>query len=140
MALKRPESMDECFYFSNRIIGEGKAMAWVLRPNCPKCQKGLLGKPIKKNGKVDKKAEHFECQLCKHQETEESLSNILVVSVDYVCPKCKNAGETTTPFKRKKFQGVSALVFSCQKCNELIPITKKLKEIKNSEGDGDRED
>ncbi|HIH05401.1 TPA: hypothetical protein HA372_02455 [Candidatus Woesearchaeota archaeon] len=134
MALKRPESMDGCFYFSNRIIGEGKATAWVLRPQCSACKKGVLGKPIKKNGKPDKKANYYECPECKHQETDESLSSTLVVSVGYVCPRCRHSGETTTPYQRKKFQGVNAFVFQCQKCNEKIPITKKLKEIGEQDG------
>ncbi len=138
MSLRKPESMDECFYFSNRAIGEGKAMAWAFRPSCPECKKGMMGKPIKKNGKVDKKAEHYECQLCKHRESEEGMGPLMVLSVEYTCPHCKHSGETTTPYQRKKFQGVSAFLFNCQKCNEKIPITKKLKEIGNKTPDVDQ--
>jgi len=36
MTLKRPESMEECVYFTNRVIGDGRAMAWVFRKECPK--------------------------------------------------------------------------------------------------------
>ncbi|HLD87292.1 MAG TPA: hypothetical protein VJB12_04465 [Candidatus Nanoarchaeia archaeon] len=133
MALQKPQSMDECFYFSNRVLGDGKVMAWAMRPLCTKCGKGLLGKPIKKNGKPDKKAPGYECPLCKHPETDESLSTSMMVSVEYICPKCRHSGETTTPYKRVKFQGVAAFVFQCQKCNEKIPITKKLKEIKGKD-------
>ena len=115
-------------------------MAWALRPNSPTCKKGLMGKPIKKNGKVDKKAEHYECQLCKHKETEKGMEPLMVVSVEYVCPHCKHSGETTTPYQRKKFQGVLAFIFQCQKCNESIPITKKLKEIKDKKSDVPEED
>ena len=45
--------MDECFYFTNRTLedGKGKATAWVLKPECPKCKKGPMGKPVVK-GKV----------------------------------------------------------------------------------------
>jgi ssDNA-binding Zn-finger/Zn-ribbon topoisomerase 1 len=127
--------MDECFYFSNRSIGDGKATAWAFRPTCPACKKGLMGKPIKANGKVDKKVEHYECPHCKHRETEESIAPLIQLSVQYICPKCRHAGETTTEYKRKKFQGVSAFVFSCQTCGEKIPITKKLKEIGDSTPD-----
>ena len=140
MALRKPESMEECFYFSNRAIGEGKAMAWVMRPQCPACKKGLLGKPIKKNGKPDKKAEYYECPECKHRETDESLSSSLAVSVEDICPHCRHAGETTTPYQRKKFKGADAFIFLCQKCGEKIPITKKLKEIKGAMGAKEADD
>ncbi len=139
MALKRPESMDECFYFSNRTIGEGKAMAWALRPLCAKCGKANLGRPIKKNGKPDKKAEYYECPSCKHRESDETLSSTLMVSVEYTCPHCRHPGETTTPFVRKKFKGVLAFVFECGKCRELIPITKKLKDISKKSDEKDPE-
>ena len=48
MALKQPESMDECFYFTNRTLeeGKGRATAWVFKPDCPKCGKAKMGKPI----------------------------------------------------------------------------------------------
>ena len=51
MALKKPGSAEECVYFTNRTIGDGRAMAWVFRKECPKC-KGIMGKPQKKNGKL----------------------------------------------------------------------------------------
>ena len=80
MTLEEPKSMDDCLYFTNRTIGGGKTMAWVLRPLCEKCNEGRFGKPIKKNGKPDKKAEYFECPKCKAQmtneEAEETLKNI----------------------------------------------------------------
>lgn len=129
MSLKKPESMDECLYFSNRSIGEGKAMAWVLRPDCSQCD-GKLGKPIKPSGKPDKKATYFECPKCKRQLSNEEAAEVLKVSVEYTCPHCKHQGETQTDYKRKSFKGVQAFVFSCEKCNQKIPITKKLKDIK----------
>ena len=64
MELKKPGSTDECLYFTNRSIGEGYATAWAYRGECPKCKKPTIGKPIKKNGKVDKKAEYYECSKC----------------------------------------------------------------------------
>lgn len=128
--LQEPESMDECLYFSNRNIDTGKAMAWVYRPECPSCKKGRLGKPVKKNGKVDKKAEHFECPECKHQMSNEESENLLRVEVKYTCPFCGKPGEATTEYKRKVWKGVPAYVFECSSCHENIGITKKLKDPK----------
>jgi len=123
--------MDECLYFTNRTFGEnGKAMAWVYRPECPNCKKGRLGKPIKKGGKVDKKATYYECPACKHQVSMEEADALLKVEVKYTCPHCNNSGEATTVYKRINFQGVPAYVFSCGKCQEKIGITKKMKDIK----------
>ena len=136
MELKEPSSMNECIYFTNRNLGEnGSARAWVCRPLCPKCKKGRLGKPIKKNGKVDKKADYYECPECKHQIPMEEEDKLLKVEVKYTCPYCKNVGEATTGYKREKFEGVPAYVFECQKCNKKIGITKKLKEGKKKGGD-----
>ena len=136
MELKEPTSMDECIYSTNRTLGEnGSAMAWVYRPLCPKCKKGRLGKPIKKNGKVDKKADYYECPECKHQIPMEEADKLLKVEVRYTCPYCGNAGEAATEYKRKSFEGVPAYIFICDKCNKKIGITKKMKEGKKKEGD-----
>ena len=137
MTLKKPSSMEECLYFTNRSIGDGYAIAWVYRKECPKCKKGRLGKPIKKNGKVDKKADYYECPLCKYQETNEQVENTVKLEVQYKCPHCGNEGETTTEYKRKTFEGVPSYVFECQKCNKKIGITKKLKQTKKK---GEEED
>jgi len=84
--------MDECIYFTNRTLGEkGKIMAWVYRPLCPKCKKGKLGKPIKKNGKPDKKAEYYECPECKYQIPIGEADKLLKVEVKYTCPYCGNS-------------------------------------------------
>ena len=88
MALKKPSSMEECLYFTNRPIGEGFATAWAYRKECPKCKKGRLGKPIKKNGKVDKKADYYECPLCKYQESNEQVESSVKLEVQYKCPYC----------------------------------------------------
>ena len=130
MALKQPSSMDECLYFTNRTIDSGKAMAWVYKPECPECKKGRLGKPIKKNGKVDKKADYFECPECKHQMPLSEAEEKLRVEVIYTCPHCGHSGEATTEYKRKSFQGVPSYVFVCEKCKQKIGITKKMKDIK----------
>lgn len=135
MAFKEPESMDECFYFTNRTFdNSGYAIAWIYKPDCPKCKKAKMGKPIKKNGKVDKKALIYECPACKHQVNIEEYEPTLNVQIKYKCPECGNEGETTAPFKRKKFKGVDAYVFQCTKCKLDIPLTKKMKDIKKKAG------
>lgn len=129
--LKEPTSIGECLFFSNRTLGEtGKATAWVYRPECPSCKKARIGKPIKKNGKPDKKAEYFECPECKHQISNEEAETIFKVEIKYTCPHCGNVGEATTEYKRESFKGVKAFVFSCEKCGEKIGITKKMKKPK----------
>jgi len=130
MELKKPNSMEECLYFTNRSIGEGYAEAWVYRKECPKCNKDRLGKPIKKNGKPDKKSPYFECPSCKYQEPNEETESDLRVEIEYQCPHCKNKGMTTTECKRSNFEGVPAYIFVCEKCDKKIGITKKLKKTK----------
>ena len=130
MPLKKPNSVEECLYFTNRSIGEGFATAWVYRKECPKCKKGRLGKPIKKNGKADKKADYYECPLCKYQESNEQVDNSVKLEVQYKCPHCGFEGEATSEYKRKLFEGIPSYVFECSKCNKKIGLTKKLKNIK----------
>lgn len=130
MALKKPASMEECVYFTNRTIGSGMAMAWVSRKECPKCKKGVMGKPQKKGGKLDKKADHYVCYSCAYKETNEQVENSLVINIDYKCPHCGNEGETTADYKRKSFEGVQSYVFECQNCHQKIGLTNKLKESK----------
>jgi len=130
MALKKPESMDECVYFSNRSIGKGRAMAWVYRAKCPKCD-GRLGKPIKKDGKIDKKSEFYVCYKCGYSAEVKDIDPQLKVEIDYVCPYCAKEGEATTEYKRKTWQGAKAYVFECAHCGKKIGITKKLKQGKD---------
>lgn len=130
MALKKPQSVEECVYFTNRSADSGRTMAWVFRKECPKCKKGIMGKPQKKGGKVDKKSDYYVCYSCNYQESNEQVENSLILNVEYKCPHCGNEGETTTEYKRKSFQGVQSYIFECQKCRQKIPITKKLKEPK----------
>lgn len=139
MALKKPESMEECVYFTNRIIGDGRATAWVFRKECPKC-KGIMGKPLKKNGKIDKKADHYACYSCGYKESNEQAENSLTINVEYKCPHCGNEGEATTEYKRKSFEGVPSYVFECQKCRKKIGLTKKLKESKKKAKEEDADD
>jgi DNA-directed RNA polymerase subunit M/transcription elongation factor TFIIS len=134
MAFKKPESVEECVYFTNRIIGDGRATAWVFRKECPKCR-GIMGKPQKKNGKIDKKADHYACYSCGYKEGNEKAENSLLINVEYKCPHCGNEGETTTEYQRKSFEGVPSYVFECQKCKKKIGLTKKLKETKKKKSE-----
>ena len=128
MALKIPDSMDECMYFTRRADGKLKIMAWVYKPICPKCGQGKLGKPVDaKTGKVKIRADIHECPACHAQFTEEEAIQGLNIEVIYTCPYCGNEGETTTAYKRKNWEGVPSYIFTCQKCGKTIGITKKMK-------------
>ncbi|MFC1755615.1 hypothetical protein ACFL96_19875 [Thermoproteota archaeon] len=129
--LKEPESMDECVYFTRRILedGKGKIMAWVRRIDCPKCSKAKMGKPVDK-GKIKIRAKEYVCPECGHIETKEEHEPKLTVEVKYTCPHCGDEGDATTEFKRKTFEGVPAFVFVCNKCGEKIGISKKMKKSK----------
>jgi ssDNA-binding Zn-finger/Zn-ribbon topoisomerase 1 len=129
MALKLPDSMDELVYWTSRNIGEGKIKAWVEREHCPKCKKALMGKPKGPKGSIKIRASYYECPECHHKVEKQEYEDTLTASILYTCPKCKFSGDIQIPYKRKKFQGVEALVFECAKCKEKIPITKKIKEI-----------
>ena len=138
MTIKEPESMDEVIYFTNRTIKDGKVTAWVHKGTCPKCKKGIMGKPRdEKTGKPKIRAKEYICTECGHSEEKDSFEATLICEVKYVCPKCKKAGEAEVPFKRKNVKifdeekqkdvSVKAVVFNCASCGEQIPITKKLK-------------
>jgi len=130
--VKMPESMDKCFYFTNRVLeNNGSIIAWVYRPKCPKCGKGIMGKPVDpKTGKVKKRADIYTSKECGYEVNSDEFDETLKVEVQYKCPFCGNSGETTTDYKRKKYKGVDAYVFTCGKCGEKIGITKKMKETK----------
>ncbi len=134
MGLTKPKSMEECIYFTNRVIssqaGSGKAIAWVLRVQCTQCNKGFIGKPLNKSGKFDKKADHYVCYSCGYEESNEQMENKLVLNIEYKCPFCSFEGETTSEYKRRKFEGIESYVFECQNCHKNIGITKKMKEKK----------
>lgn len=124
-----PNSVQECLYFSNRTIGDGKVTAWVYRKTCPKCGKAKMGKPVEK-GKVKIRAEKYVCPACGFEEEKVLHEESCILDAMYTCPKCKKQGESSAPYKRKKFMGVQAYIVECPHCGEQIPITKKLKEIK----------
>jgi hypothetical protein len=127
MALKQPESTDECIYFTRRAVGNGFVTCWVLKEKCPKCGKAFMGKPVEK-GKVKIRAKEYICPSCNYTVEKVEYEDTLTASIAYTCLHCSNKGETQIPFKRKSFEGAKALVFQCDKCKGKIPITKKMKE------------
>ncbi len=128
MALREPESMDECVYFTRRVLedGKGKVMAWVLRNDCPKCGKEKMGKPRGDDGGVKIRAKEYVCQSCNYTVSKEEYEPTLDCDVKYTCPHCGKSGEASVPFRRVSFQGVKAVVFSCASCGQKIGITKKM--------------
>jgi predicted RNA-binding Zn-ribbon protein involved in translation (DUF1610 family) len=136
--MRIPESMDECLYFSNRTMGDGKVMAWVYRKECPKCHKAKMGKPVEK-GKVKIRADRYVCPECGFEEQKLPHEESLTLEAKYTCPKCKKEGYSTTLYKRKVYQGIPSYVVECEHCNEKIAITKKLKDKKGSADDVDDE-
>ncbi|MCX8147411.1 MAG: hypothetical protein N3D84_03010 [Candidatus Woesearchaeota archaeon] len=140
MALKIPDSMEECVYFTNRTLeNNGKAMAWAYRIKCPKCGKAKMGKPVEK-GKVKIRAKEYVCPACGFTESKEEHEKKLKLEIIYACPYCGNKGEATTEYKRKMFDGVPAYVFACEKCGKKIGITKKMKKGKSTAEEDINED
>lgn len=134
-----PDSLEECIYFTNRPVGNGNVIAWVYRKTCPKCKKAKMSKPVEK-GKVKTRADYYECPSCKYQEAKQIHEESLQLEAQYTCPKCGKEGESTALYKRKAFQGVPSYLVTCQHCGEIIPITKKLKELKKGKDEVDDED
>ncbi|PIN76975.1 hypothetical protein COV17_00115 [Candidatus Woesearchaeota archaeon CG10_big_fil_rev_8_21_14_0_10_36_11] len=130
MALRVPKSMDECLYFTNRILEKGNLIAWVYRKECPKCKKVKMGKPVEK-GKIKTRADIYVCPACSYQEEKKEHEESLMLEAQYTCPECGKEGESTAPYKRKSYKGVQAYVVECSHCRAQIPITKKLKKIKD---------
>ena len=129
--MELPESMDECFYFTRRTLdNDGKALAFVLKEDCPECGKAKMGKPQAKDGHIKIRAKEYVCPACNYEVSKEEYEPTLTMQIEYTCPACKKSGETTTPYKRKKFRAVDSYIFECVDCGEKIPITKKMKKIK----------
>jgi len=127
--LREPESLEEVIYFTQRATGKGNVKAWVYKGACPKCGKGKMGKPVdEKTGKVKIRAKEYVCPQCKYTVEKKAYEDTLTCDVKYTCPSCGHTDETSVPFKRKKFEGMDAIVFLCGKCKSKIPITKKMKE------------
>jgi hypothetical protein len=139
MTLIEPTSMEECVYFTNRIFNDkGKIRCWVFREKCPKCNKGLMGKPRDpKTGRAKIRAKEYQCPECKYTLPEEDYENTLTANIKYVCQYCNNEGELQIPFERKKVKiideielkkkTIESLRFQCSKCLKNIDITKKMK-------------
>lgn len=128
VALKQPESVDECIYFTRRTLKpKGRIMAWAFRKRCPKCKKGLMVKP-------KKTSLTYDCPSCGYAEPKAEHIEDMMLNVEYTCPSCGGSGEAETEYKRKTWQGVKAYVFPCGKCGEKIGVTKKLKEPKAKKG------
>ena len=138
MALKEPASMNECVYFTNRVLGEkGKVKAWVYKQNCPKCNKALMGKPRDKNGKVKIRAEEYVCPHCNYTAQKDEYEDTLTFEAIYLCPYCEANGEIKIPYIRKKVRifddekqkqvAVESVRFQCEKCGKNIDVTKKMK-------------
>lgn len=129
--IEMPNSVDECIYFTNRTIGEGKAICWVKKQLCPKCKKSLMGKPKDpKTGKVQIRAKEYVCPSCKYTIEKTEYEETLTAEVMYTCPACKFKGDASTIFKRKNIDGVKTLRIQCSKCKANIDITKKMKDPK----------
>jgi transcription initiation factor IIE alpha subunit len=130
--LREANSMEECIYFTNRAIGEqftGNVRCWVFREKCPKCSKAFMGKPVV-DGKIKIRATEYVCPSCNYAEEKQAYEEKLTANIDYTCPKCKFQGQLQTPFKRKRVLGVLTLRFECEKCKEVLDVTKKMKQIK----------
>src|SRR3989344_494732 len=132
MALKKPNSMDECIYFTSRAIGDkGYAIDWVFKNDCPKCKKAQIGKPKNdKTGKVQIRAKIYICPNCKYSAEKQAYEETLTCNIEYTCPSCGKDGEIQLPFIRKKVEGVDTIKFDCQHCKGRILVTKKMKDIK----------
>ena len=134
MTLKQPESMEEIIYYTYRAVGEGEAKCWVFKEKCPKCKKGIMGKP-REDGKVKIRAKEYVCPECGFTMEKKEYEETLTANVEYTCPSCKKKGEISAPFKRKNMGGVLTLRVQCQFCNADIDITKKMKEKKGKKGE-----
>jgi predicted RNA-binding Zn-ribbon protein involved in translation (DUF1610 family) len=88
-----------------------------------------MGKPVEK-GKVKIRAAEYVCPECGYKEEKTEHEESLTLEAKYKCPKCRKEGESTVQYKRKKYMGVPACVVECQHCKEKIPLTQKMKKLK----------
>ncbi len=134
--VREPENMDELIYFTRRQLdSKGEARAWVYKGMCEKCKKGLMGKPRdEKTGKAKIRAKEYVCPECGFMIEKKAYEETLDCEIKYTCPECGNEDETAVPYKRKKWQGVDAVVFQCSKCDAKLGITKKMKDKKEKKG------
>lgn len=131
MSLQMPNSMEECLYFTRRAVGNGKAIAWVLKEKCPECHKAKMSKPLnEKTGRPKIRSKEYVCPACGYSAEKTEYEETLTMSIIYTCPDCQHEGDIQVPYIRKSFQGVKAVVFECSKCGIKIPVTKKMAEPK----------
>ena len=124
--------MDECTYFTNRSLedGKGSARVWVFKQTCPKCRKAIMGKPRDKKGKVQVRAKEYVCPGCSYSVEKTAYEDSLTANAEYKCHSCGHSGEAQTPFRRKNVDGIPTLRFQCGKCKANIDVTKKMKKKK----------
>lgn len=136
MPLKQPESMDECVYFTQRSLenGKGSVKVWVFKQTCPKCRKAIMGKPRDSKGKVKTRAKEFVCPSCSYTVEKQAYEESLTANAEYKCPSCGHSGEAQISYKRKNIEGIPTLRFQCVKCQASIDVTKKMKEKKGKQG------
>ncbi len=127
MALRQPESMKELVYFTNRDVGNGSARVWVFKQMCTECGKGLMGKPIKKDGKPKMRAKEYVCPECEHTVEKIEYEESLTACADITCPECGKDAEVEVPYKRKNISGVKTLRIICPHCDANVDVTKKMK-------------
>jgi len=138
MTLRKPNSMEECVYYTDRVFDKGEMTAWVFREKCPKCGKALMGKPKDpKTGKVKTRATEYICPECEHIIPKQEYEDTLTVNIAYVCPECGNKSETQEPFKWKKIRiedpetgkkkAVEVIKFQCDKCKKELHLVRKMK-------------
>ncbi len=135
MALKMPDSVEECIYFTRR--SKPNVVAWVSKEKCPKCKKAMMGKPKGSDGKVKIRAKEYTCSACGFTMEKQAYEDTLTANIQYTCPKCGFSGDHQMPFKRKKVKlfdaeenkevKADALIFNCPKCGQQIAVTKKMK-------------
>mgnify|MGYP002629377721 CR=1 FL=1 len=132
MALRFPNDMNECVYFTNRVLeGGGKAIAWVFKEKCPECKKGIMGKPRdEKTGKAKIRALEYVCDACGHTVEKVEYEDTLTCNIQYTCSECKFEGEVAVPYKRKSYKGAKSVLFECEKCKAQMAVTKKMKALK----------
>jgi ssDNA-binding Zn-finger/Zn-ribbon topoisomerase 1 len=128
--LRKPESMDECVYYTLRDIGNGEITVWVFRGKCPQCGKGTMEKPRGDDGKTKIRAKEYICPICKYTAEKDEYEDTLTANAEYTCPGCRTRDEGQIPFKRKSIQGVKTLRFVCAKCKANMDVTQKMKEPK----------
>ena len=139
MALKFPDSTNECLYFTRRKDDDSYIIAWVFKKQCPKCKNGVMEKPRDpKTGRPKIRAVEYFCNKCSHSEEKKAHEDSLTMNIQYKCPHCGNEGEAATAYKLKSFDGMKAYLFECGKCHKKIAITKKMKE-KGSKDEPDEE-